>query len=144
MTTHAKEDMRTMTTTDLETKPKQKVDRAEEGTRAGTYYEPAVDIYETRDALVVAADMPGVPPDEVGVNVDGRYLTIEGRVRRDEYEGVRPLHVEYGVGGFYRRFMLGEAIDREAIQAEMKNGVLTVRLPKAAHARVRKVEVRAA
>ena len=132
------------TTTDLEAKPKQKVDRAEEGTRAGTYFQPAVDIYETPEALKVVVDMPGVPPDEVSVAVEGNKLTIEGRVRQDDYEGVRPLHAEYGVGGFYRQFTLGEAIDREGIQAEMKNGVLTLRLAKAAHARVRRVEVKAA
>ena len=130
-------------TTDLETKPKQKVDRPEE-TRRGTYFQPAVDIFETSDDLVVVADMPGVPAAEVGVEIEGNQLSIEGPVRRDEYEGLRPLHVEYGVGGFYRRFTLGEAIDRDGIRAEMKNGVLTLRLKKAAHARVRRVEVEAA
>lgn len=61
----------------------------------------------------------------------------------DEYEGLKPLHVEYGVGGFYRRFTLGEAIDRSNIQAEVRNGVLAIRLPKAAQARPRRIEVQA-
>ena len=88
--------------------------------------------------------MPGVPAAEVGVEIEGNQLSIEGRVRHDDYEGLRPLHVEYGVGGFYRSFTLGEAIDREAIKAEMKHGVLTLRLPKAAHARLRRIAVQAA
>jgi len=131
-------------TTDIEAKPKQKAERPDEETRAGTYFQPAVDIFETHDGLVVVADMPGVPPEGVRIEVEGDQLTIDGRVRPTEYEGLRPLHVEYGVGGFYRRFTLGEAIDREGIKAEMKNGVLTLRLPKAAHAQVRRIAVQAA
>ncbi len=131
------------TTTDIETQPKQKVER-HEGTRPGAYFNPPVDIYETPEELVLVADMPGVPRDAVEVNLDGDNLTIEGRVPFEVYEGLKPLHVEYGVGGFYRRFTLGEKIDRAAIQAQMRNGVLTLRLPKAEHARSRRIEVRAA
>jgi HSP20 family protein len=132
-----------MVSTDIEARPKQKADRREESTRPGTYFQPAVDIFETRDELVVVADMPGVAPDGVEVHVEGDELAIEGNVRPQEYEGLRPLHVEYGVGGFYRRFTLGETIDREGIKAQMKNGVLILRLPKAARARARRVTVQA-
>ena len=132
-----------MTPTELEAKPKQKVERRET-TRPGAYFQPAVDIFETPEELVLVADMPGVPPDAVDVDLDGDQLTIEGRVRRDDYEGLKPLHVEYGVGGFYRRFTLGEMIDREAIKAQLKNGVLVLKLPKAEHARARRINVEAA
>ena len=132
-----------MVSTDIEARPKQKADRREESTRPGTYFQPAVDIFETRDELVVVADMPGVAPDGVEVHVEGDELAIEGHVRPQEYEGLRPLHVEYGVGSFYRRFTLGETIDREGIKAQMKNGVLILRLPKAARARARRVTVQA-
>jgi HSP20 family protein len=133
-----------MTLTEMETKPKQKVERREERTRPGQYFQPAVDIYETREEIVVQADVPGVPPDAVDVQLEGDQLTIEARVRGEDYEGLKPLHVEYGVGGFYRRFTLGEAIDRDGIKAEVRNGVLTLRLPKAARARVRRIAVQAA
>ncbi len=129
--------------TQMEPRPKQKVERREESTRPGQYFMPAVDILETDDEMVLMADMPGVPPDGVDVQLDGDRLTIEGRVRAEDYAGLKPLHVEYVVGGYHRTFALGEAIDRDGIRASMQQGVLTLHLPKAEHARVRRIEVRA-
>ena len=133
-----------MAPNELEARPKQKVERREETTRPGAYFQPAVDIFETKDELVLVADMPGVPPDGVDVDLEGDELSIEGRVRSGEYDGLKPLYVEYGVGGYYRRFTLGEMIDREGIKAQMKNGVLVLRLPKAERARARRISVDAA
>ena len=133
-----------MAPNELEAKPKQKVERRDETTRPGTYFQPAVDIFETKDELVLVADMPGVPPDGVDVGLEGDELSIEGRVRSGEYDGLKPLYVEYGVGGFYRRFTLGEMIDRDGIKAQMKNGVLVLRLPKAERARARRITVETA
>jgi HSP20 family protein len=133
-----------MSPSELEARPKQKVERREETTRPGAYFQPAVDIFETKDELVVVADMPGVPPDGIDIHLDGDQLSIEGRVRSQDYEGLKPLYVEYGVGGYYRRFTLGEMIDRDAIKAQMKNGVLVLRLPKAERAKARKIAVEAA
>jgi len=132
-----------MTEKDLEAKPKQKVERRET-TRPGAFFQPAVDIFETPEELAVVADMPGVPPDGVKIDLDGDDLTIEAQVRTEEYEGLKPLHVEYGVGGYYRRFTLGEMIDRDGIKAQLKNGVLVLKLPKAEHARARRIAVEAA
>jgi len=138
------EEDETMAPNELEARPKQKVGRREETTRPGAYFQPAVDIFETKDELVLVADMPGVPPDGVDVDLEGDELSIEGRVRSGEYDGLKPLYVEYGVGGYYRRFTLGEMIDREGIKAQMKNGVLVLRLPKAERARARRISVDAA
>jgi len=132
-----------MSPTDLEARPKQKAER-EEGTRPGAYFTPLVDIYETPEELVLVADMPGVSREDVEVHLDGDMLTVEGRANADEYEGLKPVYVEYGVGGFYRRFTLGETIDRAGIKALVKNGVLTLHLPKAERARARRIEVEAA
>jgi HSP20 family protein len=132
-----------MTATDIQTQPKQKAER-HEGTRPGAYFSPLVDIYETPEELVLVADMPGVPRDQVDVQLEGDQLSVEGRVSPQTYEGLKPLHVEYGVGGFFRRFTLGETIDRAAIKAQMRNGVLTLRLPKAEHAKSRRIEVQVA
>jgi len=132
-----------MAPTDIEAKPKQKVERREEATRPGACFLPQVDIFETSEELRLLADMPGVPPDAVEVHLEGDELTIEGRVRPDDYAGLKPLHVEYGVGGYYRRFTLGEAIDREGIKAQMKNGVLALRLPKVERAKQRRITVQA-
>jgi len=133
-----------MVPNDIEAKAKQKVGPTEEPTRSGAYFVPQVDIFETPDELRVLADMPGVPPDGVNVHLEGDELTIEGHVRPDEYEGLKPLHVEYGVGGYFRRFTLGETIDRDGIKAEMRNGVLALRLPKVEQAKPRKITVQAA
>ena len=133
-----------MATSDIEARPKQKVERREESTRPGAYFQPAVDIFETKDELVVVADMPGVPPDGLDVHLEGDQLTIEGRVRPEEYEGLKPLYVEYGVGGYFRRFTVGEMIDRDGIKAQIKNGVLVLKLPKAERARARRIAVEAA
>jgi len=133
-----------MTPNEMETKPKQKVDRREEPTRPGAYFLPPVDIFATRDELVLLADMPGVPSDGVDVNLEGDELTVTGRVRPEEYEGLKPLYVEYGVGGYYRRFKLSEAVDRDRIQAQLTNGSLLLRLPKSERARVRRITVQAA
>ena len=133
-----------MAPSELEAKPKQKVERRDETTRPGSYFQPAVDIFETKDELVLVADMPGVPPDGVDIDLEGDELSIEGRVRAGEYDGLKPLYVEYGVGGFYRRFTLGEMIDRDGIKAQMKNGVLVLKLPKAERARARRITVDAA
>ena len=133
-----------MAPNELEAKPKQKVERRDETTRPGSYFQPAVDIFETKDELVLVADMPGVPPDGVDIDLEGDELSVEGRVRAGEYDGLKPLYVEYGVGGFYRRFTLGEMIDRDGIKAQMKNGVLVLKLPKAERARARRITVDAA
>jgi HSP20 family molecular chaperone IbpA len=128
-------------TYEIETKPKQKVERADETTRPGIYFQPAVDIFETAEELLVLADMPGVTPEGLDVRLEGDVLTIDGRPKPEEYEGLKPLHVEYNVGGFHRRFTIGETIDRDGIKAEIRNGVLRLRLPKAERARARRIEV---
>lgn len=129
---------------DIEARPKQKVERTDESTRPGAYFQPAVDIFETPDEIVVRADLPGVSPDAVDVKLEGDQLTLEGRVDAKEYDGLKPLYVEYGVGGYLRRFTLGEAIDREQIKARLHNGVLTLHLPKAERARSRRITVQPA
>ena len=132
-----------MTASELEAKPKQKVERRET-TRPGTYFQPPVDIFETPEELILVADMPGVAPDGVDVDLKGDELSIEGRVAPDDYEGLKPLYVEYGVGGYFRSFVLGEMIDRAGIKAQLKNGVLVLKLPKAEGARPRRIAVETA
>src|SRR3989442_7738157 len=108
-----------MCPSDIEARPKQKVERREESTRPGAYFHPAVDIFEAADELVLLADMPGVSPDSIDVNLEGDQLTIECRGKSEDYEGLKPLHVEYCVVGFSRSLTLGEAIEREGIRAQI-------------------------
>jgi HSP20 family molecular chaperone IbpA len=114
-----------------------------ESTRSAPVFVPNTDIYETEDHIVLVADMPGVAPHDVDVNLERRVLTVRGRVPVQAPEGYRRVHSEYGVGDFERVFTLSEEIDRDHIEASHENGVLTLKMPKAESAKTRKIEVKA-
>ena len=126
---------------DIETTEKKALEKNEETTWAGETYEPAVDIWESDQELILKADVPGVRQEDVEIGLDKDVLTISGRVAVDEYDGLRPAYSEYNVGNYYRRFSLGEAIDQERISADMQDGVLTVTLPKKEKVKPRKILV---
>lgn len=115
---------------------------AHEPTRPGVTYSPTVDIFETEDALTLLADLPGVKKEGLDIDLDDRKLTITGLVD-DNDPRFRPLYTEYGVGGFTRTFELGDTINRKNISAALKDGVLTLVLPKADRLKPRKIEVTA-
>lgn len=115
-----------------------------EATRSTALFSPATDIFETADHVVVTADMPGVAPDAVDITLEKRVLTIRGRASIHTHEGYRRAYQEYGEGDYERAFVLSEEIDRDKIEAEHKNGVLTLRMPKATTAKTRKIGVKAA
>ena len=100
---------------------------------------PACDIYEEEDALVILADMPGVSKETVSAEVEGGVLTIKGRVADDS--GASALYAEYEPADFHRAFALGESLDPAGINATLKDGVLTVRLPKAEQAKTRRIPI---
>ena len=100
---------------------------------------PPVDIYETGDALVVVADVPGATQETVDINVEGGVLTIKAKPtygRQGE-----PHLEEFGLINFYRQFHLPEAVDQNGIQAQYKHGVLTITLPKAEAAKPKQIKV---
>ncbi|MCT8997579.1 Hsp20/alpha crystallin family protein [Chelativorans intermedius] len=115
-----------------------------ETTRPAAIYRPDIDIFETADHVVLVADMPGVAPQDVDVTLERRVLTIRGRVPEESHEGYRKVYAEYGQGDFERSFTLSEEIDREHIEATHKNGVLTLKMPKAETAKTHKIGVKAA
>ena len=111
-----------------------------EGTRHQEHYiTPAVDIYETPEGLTVVADLPGVTHDTLEVRVDHNVLTLRGLAHHVATGD--PVYREYALVNFFRQFELGEKIDQSNISAELKYGVLTVHLPKAAEAKPRKIAV---
>lgn len=114
----------------------------EPGTREGRYFEPVVDIYETEAALVIQADLPGAEPSDVETHLENNLLTITAPVKRDEGPW-RPVHGEYAEGHYQRQFRLGQRIDQAKITAAMKDGVLTLTLPKVDSARPRRIQVQA-
>lgn len=113
-----------------------------ERVQAGRTYVPFVDIIETPEELLLMADMPGVPSDGVDVRYERGELTIRGSVKPRQEAGTRYLLREYGVGDFHRAFTIGEGIDAERIEAELKDGVLTLHLPKVRALQPRKIAVK--
>jgi HSP20 family protein len=111
-----------------------------EATR-GVTFTPRVDIVETPEELWLCADLPGVRPDAVDVRFENGELLLHGRCPQRQ-SGVNYLASEYEVGDFYRAFAVSEAIDSDKISAELKNGVLTVRLPKSEAVKPRKISVK--
>jgi len=114
-----------------------------EATRQVRQFVPDVDIYETDDSLVLLADVPGVKAEHLSVRLEKNVLTIHGRVDPTDAGGRNLIHAEYETGDYYRVFSLSDEIDQDRIDAKLRNGVLTLRLPKAARAKVRKINVSA-
>jgi HSP20 family molecular chaperone IbpA len=100
-----------------------------EGTRAESrYYYPPVDIFESGSKLIVIADIPGTEKEDVHVKVEEGILTVEANVSSQESGDT--IYREFQWGNFYRQFEISDEIDSEKITAELKNGVLTLHLPK--------------
>ena len=114
-----------------------------ERTRTRRVYVPRTDIFETNDALVLVADMPGVAPDGLDVTLERRELTIRGRTQDAAPEGYSPVHREYEPGDYERAFTLSEDIDAGRIEARLRDGVLRLTLPKAGPAQARRIQVQA-
>lgn len=112
-----------------------------ETTHGGPHFVPRVDIVETDKQLIVYADLPGVSPQDVDLHYERGELVLRGRVKARAHNGARLLE-EYDVGDFYRAFQVHESIDATKIEADCKNGVLTVYLPKEEAAQPRKVVVK--
>jgi len=105
-------------------------------------YVPPSDIYETKDSIVVLAEMPGVAPDGVDITLERRILTIRGRSAANEHAGYQRVYNEYADGDYERVFTLSENIDRDRIEATLKDGVLHLVLPKAETAKARRIELK--
>lgn len=103
---------------------------------------PLIDIYEGPDGLVLEADLPGVPDDQLTIQLEDNVLNLRGKVATSGLDGARPLHEEYRPGDFARSFILSDEVDRSKITASLRNGVLRVTLPKAERTRTRRIEIR--
>src|SRR5262245_3687360 len=103
-------------------------------------YVPATDIYETEAALTIVMEMSGTSKDDLNVSVEDDVLYVEGRVRFDKCEGLQPVYTD-NVGHYRRSFALTSKVAQTKISAEMKDGVFTLVLPKAAEAKPRRITV---
>jgi len=127
---------------DLQVRQKQELKAPAEGTRNVPVYVPAVDIYESENSIVLTADMPGVTPEDVDIDLRDNQLTLFGKVSLENTQE-QVLIREYGSGDYYRQFTLSSKIDQSKIEASMNDGVLTLTLPKAELARPKKISVKA-
>jgi HSP20 family molecular chaperone IbpA len=127
---------------ELAVREKQELAKKEEKTTPGRYFVPVADIFETEDALSVIMEMPGVTKENVSIEVEDDVLRVEGRIDFANYQDMEPVYTEYNVGHYGRGFTISGKIDREAISAQLDDGVLTLTLPKAKEALPRRIAVR--
>jgi HSP20 family protein len=126
---------------ELQVQQKREVDSKPESTVPSRAFLPMTDIFETDQALTVILEMPGVAKDSVDISVENDVLTIAGRIDYSTYEALQPLYTEYNIGHYVRSFQISSKIEQGAISAELKDGVMTLVLPKAATAKPRKIKV---
>jgi HSP20 family protein len=126
----------------LQVQKKRELEDKQETTIPARVFLPEADIYESPDALSVVLEMPGVEKSNVQVRVEDGVLSVEGRVDLSKYQGLLPLYTEYNIGHYARSFRLSSKIDQNNIAAEMKDGVLSLKLPKVEEAKPRSIQVR--
>jgi HSP20 family protein len=105
---------------------------------------PNVDVVEDGAGITIYADLPGVPKDRLSLRIEGETLQIEGELASDAPDGMEAIYAEVRVPRYRRAFTLSRELDTEKIDASMKDGVLSLRIPKAEHAQPRRIEVKAA
>jgi len=126
---------------EVQVQHKREVEKKQETTVPLRSFLPAADIFETDHALKVVVEMPGVDKESVDVDVENDVLKIAGRINLSKYEGLQPLYTEYNIGNYSRSFQLSNKIDQEGIKADLKDGVMTIVLPKSETAKPRRINV---
>jgi len=114
-----------------------------ERTQDKPLFTPRFDIFENDNELVLYGDLPGVSQQDLDIRFESNILEIHGQVEPRNNDR-QTVYSEYGIGDFYRTFAIGESVDTEKISAELKNGVLTLHLPKTEEVKPRKIEVKSA
>lgn len=104
---------------------------------------PRVDVFEDEKGITLLADLPGVPRDKLEIKVEGDTLLLEGQVQPQTPDGLEALYAEVRVPRFRRSFTLSRELDSQRIDANLKDGVLTLRIPKAEHAQPRRITIQA-
>ena len=105
---------------------------------------PAVDVFEDEAGITLLADMPGVPREWLELKVEGDALLIEGSVQPLTPDGLEAVYAEVRVPRYRRSFTLSRELDTARIEANLKDGVLSLRVPKQAHAQPRRIDVKVA
>jgi HSP20 family protein len=127
---------------ELQIRKKQEVAKKDETTVPTRLFVPSTDIYEKDETLFVVMEMPGVDKKNVDIRIEDGVLKVEGRLDFSTYQGLQPLYTEYNIGHYTRSFSLSDKIDANKIEADMKDGVLSLMLPKAESAKPRAIQVK--
>ncbi len=105
---------------------------------------PAADIHETKDGAVIYIDLPGVSKDSLDINMDSDVLTIKGGVNLNTPDDLNPTYMDVHAGFYSRKFTLSSELDSAKIDANLKNGVLQLEIPRSEKHKPRKIEVKVA
>lgn len=127
---------------ELQVQQKRELDKKQETTIPARIFVPNADIYEDDNTLNVILEMPGVDKSNVEVSVEDGVLRVGGRLDFSKYERLQPLYTEYNIGNYSRSFTLSNKIDQNKIAAEMKDGVLSLQMPKVEEAKPRTIQVK--
>ena len=104
---------------------------------------PPVDVMEDEGGITLLADLPGASKEQLSIRVDGDALTIEAPIELGELDKLEPVYAEVRSGRWRRSFTLSRELDSTRVEAALKDGVLTLHVPKLEHAKPRRIEVRA-
>jgi len=128
---------------ELEVQPKRELEKKEESTTPVRSFVPNTDIFEKEDALMVVMELPGVDREHTEITVEDNVLSVFGRIDFSKYDKLQPVYTEYNIGHYWRTFsLLPSSIDEQKISADMKDGVLTLTLPKAERIKPRRIQLR--
>jgi HSP20 family molecular chaperone IbpA len=105
---------------------------------------PPVDVVEDASGITLYADLPGVPRDRLHLHVEGELLAVEAEMALPLPADMTPSHAEVDLARYRRRFTLSKELDPARIVADLNQGVLRVRIPKAEHAQPRRIDVQVA
>ena len=132
----------TSTQTSTQARPEQPAQQPKAGAAPGLTYQPNVDVCDCGAEVMLVTDMPGASAESMNVSFEDGVLSVHAKVPQRSLPG-RQLVQEYGIGDYRRSFRLGEGFDASQISAEYRRGVLTIRVPRLASVRPRKVPVSA-
>lgn len=113
----------------------------EKGTAPEAALVPAVDVFEDAAGITLYADLPGVPKENLAIDIEGDTLTLAGELGLSIPEGMDATHAEVGVPRYRRAFTLSKELDASKVKAEYQQGVLKLRIPKLEHVQPKKVAV---
>ena len=126
----------------LQAREKAELATPAEQLKAGPVFSPAIDIFETEKEITLLADMPGVKASNLSIDLKENVLTLSGEVEAPEGPDEVDVLREYRTGRYFREFSLSQLIDQAKIDAELKEGVLKLKLPKVEKATPRKISVK--